>query len=76
MTSSTVEETIFTSNVNRALTAIRDLDTGIVYVNHGTTGAETHLPFGGRSGAASGIGRVGGTAPMESFTELQTVIVG
>jgi hypothetical protein len=30
---------------------------------------------GGRSGTASGIGRVGGAAPMEAFTELQTVVL-
>jgi acyl-CoA reductase-like NAD-dependent aldehyde dehydrogenase len=36
---------------------------------------ECHLPFGGRSGTASGIGRVGGGAPMESFTELRTVVI-
>src|SRR5580765_4904954 len=36
---------IYTRNVNRAFHAIRDLFTGIVYVNAPTIGAETHLPF-------------------------------
>jgi len=40
-----------------------------------TADSPAHLPFGGRAGAASGIGRVGGNVPMESFTELQTVVV-
>src|SRR5258708_21482526 len=39
--------TIYTRNVNRAFHAIRDLFTGIVYVNAPTIGSETHLPFCG-----------------------------
>jgi acyl-CoA reductase-like NAD-dependent aldehyde dehydrogenase len=46
-----------------------------VNVNESWNYWESHLPFGGRSGSASGIGRVGGTAPMESFTELQTIVL-
>src|SRR5690625_8051090 len=38
---------IFTRDVNQVYKAQRDLDTGIVYVNAGTTGAEIHLPFVG-----------------------------
>jgi succinate-semialdehyde dehydrogenase/glutarate-semialdehyde dehydrogenase len=49
--------------------------TGWVNVNESSNYWETHLPFGGRSGSASGIGRVGGSAPMEAFTELQTVVL-
>ena len=37
--------------------------------------AEVFVAGGGRSGSASGIGRVGGAAPMEAFTELQTVVI-
>ena len=53
-----------------------EVKTGWVNINDSSNYWEAHLPFGGRSGTASGIGRVGGTAPMESFTELQTVVVG
>ena len=38
---------IYTRNVNHAFAAMRDLYTGVVYVNAPTIGAETHLPFGG-----------------------------
>ncbi len=38
---------IYTQDVNKAFTAMRDMYTGIVYVNAPTIGAETHLPFGG-----------------------------
>ena len=44
-------------------------------VNESSNYWESHLPFGGRSGTDSGIGRVGGTGPMEAFTELQTVVL-
>jgi succinate-semialdehyde dehydrogenase/glutarate-semialdehyde dehydrogenase len=49
--------------------------TGWVNINDSSNYWESHLPFGGRAGTASGIGRVGGTGPMESFTELQTVVI-
>ena len=38
---------IYTQDINRAFTAMRDLYTGIFYVNAPTIGAEVHLPFGG-----------------------------
>jgi aldehyde dehydrogenase (NAD+) len=39
---------IYTQDVNRAFAAMRDMNTGIFYVNAPTIGAEVHLPFGGR----------------------------
>jgi len=47
--------------------------TGWVNINDSSNYWESHLPFGGRSGTDSGIGRVGGTHVIETFTELQTV---
>ena len=67
---------IFTGDLARGLEFADRVRTGWVNVNESSNYWETHLPFGGRSGTASGIGRVGGTAPMESFTELQTVVLG
>ena len=66
---------IFTRDLAKGLRFADAARTGWVNVNESSNYWETHLPFGGRSGTASGIGRVGGTAPMESFTELQTVVV-
>jgi acyl-CoA reductase-like NAD-dependent aldehyde dehydrogenase len=48
---------------------------GWVNVNESTNYWESHLPFGGRSGSQSGIGRVGGRFSMETFTEVKTVVV-
>ena len=47
--------------------------TGWVNINESSNYWEAHLPFGGRAGTDSGIGRVGGSHVMDSFTELQTV---
>ncbi|MEK7329982.1 MAG: aldehyde dehydrogenase family protein [Candidatus Eisenbacteria bacterium] len=65
---------IFTADVNRAFTAMRDLETGIVYVNHGTTGAETHLPFGGTRDTGNGHREAGHTM-LDPFTEWKSIYV-
>jgi len=65
---------IFTGDVDRAFQAMRDLDTGIVYVNHGTTGAETHLPFGGTRGTGNGHREAGHTM-LDPFTEWKSIYV-
>ena len=36
---------LYTKDVNRAFTAMRDLEAGITYINAPTIGAEVHLPF-------------------------------
>ncbi len=66
---------IFTRDLAQGLRYADEVRTGWVNINDSSNYWESHLPFGGRAGSASGIGRVGGTAPMESFTELQTVVV-
>lgn len=66
---------IFTNDLERGLRFADSVRTGWVNVNESSNYWESHLPFGGRAGTASGIGRVGGTAPMEAFTELQTVVL-
>jgi aldehyde dehydrogenase (NAD+) len=69
-----LSSSIFTTNVHAAFTAMRDLNTGIVYVNHGTTGAETHLPFGGTRGTGNGHREAGHTM-LDAFTEWKSVYV-
>ena len=49
--------------------------TGWVNVNEGTNYWESHLPFGGRAGSASGVGRVGSRFSMDRLTELKTIVV-
>jgi len=69
-----LSSSIFTENVNAAFRAIRDLSTGIVYINHGTTGAEIQFPFGGTRGTGNGM-REAGQAGLDSFTEWKSVYV-
>ncbi|PJF32670.1 MAG: aldehyde dehydrogenase [Phototrophicales bacterium] len=69
-----LSSSIFTENVNAAFRAIRDLTTGIVYINHGTTGAEIQFPFGGTRGTGNGM-REAGASALDSFTEWKSVYV-
>jgi aldehyde dehydrogenase (NAD+) len=69
-----LSSSIFTGDVNRAFRAMRDFETGIVYVNAGTTGAETHLPFGGWKETGNGH-REAGHAALDTFTEWKSIYV-
>ena len=66
---------IFTGDLQRGLEFADRVRTGWVNINESTNYWEPHLPFGGRAGSDSGIGRVGGASVMHSFTELQTVVM-
>ena len=65
---------IYTRDVNRAFQAMRDLHTGIVYVNAPTIGAEIHLPFGGTKQTGNGH-REAGTAALDFYSEWKTLYV-
>jgi acyl-CoA reductase-like NAD-dependent aldehyde dehydrogenase len=66
---------IFTADLNAGLEFADRVRTGWVNINESSNYWEAHLPFGGRAGSDSGIGRVGGAHVMHSFTELQTVVL-
>ena len=65
---------IYTRNVNNAFRAMRDLHTGIVYVNAPTIGAETHLPFGGVKQTGNGH-REAAVASLDFYSEWKTLYV-
>jgi len=65
---------IYTRNVNDAFRAQRDLETGIVYVNAPTIGAETHLPFGGIKNTGNGH-RESGQAALDFYSEWKTLYI-
>jgi succinate-semialdehyde dehydrogenase/glutarate-semialdehyde dehydrogenase len=66
---------VFTQDLRRGLRFAEAARAGWVNVNASSNYWETHLPFGGRAGSRSGIGRVGGRFAFDSFTELKTVVV-
>lgn len=63
---------IFTRDIGRALTFIREIEAGIVHVNSETAGAEPQVPFGGYKGSSS-YSREQGKAAREFFTQVKTV---
>ena len=65
---------IYTQDINCAFSAMRDLYTGIFYVNAPTIGAEVHLPFGGTKATGNGH-REAGTAALDVFSEWKSVYV-
>jgi aldehyde dehydrogenase (NAD+) len=65
---------VFTRDVNTAFRAMRDFETGLVYVNAGTTGAETHLPFGGWKDTGNGH-REAGHVALDTFTEWKSIYI-
>ena len=64
---------LYTKDVNRAFTAIRDLEAGITYINAPTIGAEVHLPFGGVK--RTGNGHREGLGAIDFFTTWKSVYV-
>ena len=65
---------IYTKDVNQAFTALRDLESGLTYVNAPTIGAEVHLPFGGLKNTGNGHRDAGQTA-LETFSEWKSCFV-
>jgi acyl-CoA reductase-like NAD-dependent aldehyde dehydrogenase len=65
---------IYTQDVNRVMRAIRDMQTGITYINAPTIGAEVHLPFGGVKHTGNGH-REAGTAALDIFSEWKAVYI-
>src|SRR3954470_14259183 len=65
---------IYTRDINAALHAVDGIDTGIVYVNAPTIGAEIPLPFGGTKHTGNGF-REAGARGIEQFSQLKTVYV-
>jgi aldehyde dehydrogenase (NAD+) len=65
---------IYTQDINRAFAAMRDLYTGIFYVNAPTIGAEVHLPFGGTKHTGNGH-REAGTAALDVFSEWKSIYI-
>ncbi len=64
---------VFTRDTARGLGVARQIHSGICHVNGPTVHDEAQMPFGGTG--ASGFGRFGGKAGIDSFTELRWITI-
>ncbi|HET7840195.1 MAG TPA: aldehyde dehydrogenase family protein [Terriglobia bacterium] len=69
-----LSSSLYTRNINNAYRAMRDMETGIFYVNAPTIGAETHLPFGGTKQTGNGH-REASVAALDFYSEWKSVYV-
>jgi alpha-ketoglutaric semialdehyde dehydrogenase len=65
---------IYTRDINKAFVAMRDMYTGIFYVNAPTIGAETHLPFGGTKNTGNGH-REACVQALDVFSEWKSIYI-
>ncbi|MBM2838354.1 MAG: aldehyde dehydrogenase [Deltaproteobacteria bacterium] len=69
-----LSSSIYTQDVNRSVVAERDIDTGIVYINASTIGAEIQLPFGGTKKSGLGHREAGGRGgALDMFTKWKVI---
>jgi aldehyde dehydrogenase (NAD+) len=69
-----LSSSIYTRDVNKAAIAERDLDTGLVYINAPTIGAEIQLPFGGTKKSGLGRKEAGGRGgAIDMFTKWKVI---
>ncbi|VVT02896.1 Vanillin dehydrogenase [Sphingomonas aurantiaca] len=64
---------VFTRDTARGLRVARQIQSGICHINGPTVHDEAQMPFGGTK--ASGYGRFGGKAGIDSFTELRWITI-
>jgi len=65
---------IYTQDIHSAFVAMREMYTGIFYVNAPTIGAEIHLPFGGTKETGNGH-REAGTAALDTYSEWKAIYI-
>jgi acyl-CoA reductase-like NAD-dependent aldehyde dehydrogenase len=66
---------VFTGSLRNAFRAAEQLECGVVNVNETAAYWDGRTPFGGYSGKASGVGRLGGAATIESMTQLKSIVL-
>jgi alpha-ketoglutaric semialdehyde dehydrogenase len=65
---------VFTESSRLTFRAMRDIQSGLIYFNSGTTGSEIHLPFGGMKASGNGHRELGGVA-IDEFSETKTIYI-
>jgi len=66
---------VFTNSMKDSMFFAEKLRSGIVNINENSNYWEPHLPFGGVSGKASGLGRIGGKHSIMEMTDLKTISI-
>jgi aldehyde dehydrogenase (NAD+) len=66
---------VFTRDVDSALTVVDGLETGMIRVNMPTSGVDFHAPFGGEKQSSFGP-REQGKAARELYTSTHTISIG
>jgi acyl-CoA reductase-like NAD-dependent aldehyde dehydrogenase len=66
---------IYTSSLRKAFYCSERLECGVVNVNETPAYWDGRTPFGGYSGKASGVGRLGGMATIYSMTQLKSIVL-
>ncbi len=69
-----LSSSVYTQNINYAARAERDIDSGLVYINASTIGAEIQLPFGGFKHSGSGHPEAGGRmGAIDFFSRIKVI---
>src|SRR5712691_10123958 len=65
---------VFTESTRLTFRAMRDIQSGLIYFNAPTTGAEIHMPFGGMKASGNGHRELGAGA-VEEFSETKSIFI-
>jgi aldehyde dehydrogenase (NAD+) len=66
---------VFTRDLDAALTVVEGLETGMIRINQPTSGVDFHAPFGGEKQSSFGP-REQGKAARELYTSTHTITIG
>jgi len=66
---------VFTQDLEAALTVVEGLETGMIRINQPTSGVDFHAPFGGEKQSSFGP-REQGKAARELYTSSHTITIG
>ncbi len=65
---------VHTKNVDRAMTFLSRIQSGVAIVNGPTYGSEPHMPFGGLKNSGTGW-REAGTEAMDVYSDWKTIYI-
>ena len=66
---------VYTRNLTAAYYVAERIRTGVVNINETSDYWESHVPYGGRAGTNSGIGRLGGMNTLREVMDIRTMAI-